>query len=360
VNLRYVVPALGFVALSATSASAQEIAKGVTLDGYVDTIFTAETNNTSKSNGNNAASTTDFSAEGVLMVGWAPTDRISGKIVTRSGDGFQTSANKGSDNLVVTEAYGSVKATDKLTVSSGKSTGPFGYYSQYATGINFVGSVLSTKLYTVNPVGAWAGYTVNDQFSATVMVADTYYGGNKANRPSSVSPGLDFVFNATPELSLNVELTLDPNGSPVAGTDGSAGDTYAGGFNAQFKKEALTAAGEIIYQVIENKGETNSKDQSNIAWAAFVTYALSGTPIPMAVTGQLSGYTFGKTFDYTNTAPVESESATKAQLVLLTNPLTVSQFGLNYELYYQTLDKGGSSKKVDSYGVAVEGLYVIP
>ena len=351
-NLRYVVPALGLAALSATSASAQEIAKGVTLDGYVDTIFTATSNDTDKDTkpSGQVASTTDFTSEGVLMVGWAPTDRISGKISTRSGTADTN------QNLQVVEAWGSVKATDKVTVYSGKSYGPFGYYSPYATGVNFVTGVLSTKLYTVNPVGVWATYTANDKLTATVIVADTFFGGNKANRPSSVSPGLDVVFNPTPEISLNLELAGDPNGSAAAGTDGSAGDVYYASLSAQYKKEALTAAGEILYQVVENKGEVlGEDDQSNASFAAFVTYALSGTPFPMSVTGQVSGWMLGDTGGADT-----STSATKAQLVLLTNPLAVSQFGLNYELFYQNEDKGGTSDKINSYGVAIEGLYVIP
>ena len=138
--------------------------------------------------------------------------------------------------------------------------------------------------------------------------------------------------------------------------------------NAQFKKDALTAAGEVLYQVIENNGETLGKDdQANLSFAAFVTYALSGTPFPMAVTGQVSGVMYGDsdTQDSTGATIVgkeanEGDTATKAQLVLLTNPLTVSQFGLNYELFYLSEDKGGKSDKINSYGVAVEGLYVIP
>lgn len=349
-NLRYVVPALGLVALSVSAASAQEIAKGVTLDGYVDTIGTATTGNDAfgASNGpDNGTSTTDFSSEAVLMVGWAPTDRISAKISTRSG-------NNAAENLNVVEAWGSVKATDQLTISSGKSYGPFGYYSPYATGVNFITGVLSTHLYTVNPVGAWATYTVNDKLTATFILADTFFGGNKANRPASVSPGLDIVFNPAPEVSLNLELAADPNGSPTPDTDGAAGDVYYASVNAQYKKDALTVAGEFLYQVVQNNGATNDDDQKNLAWAAFVTYAIPGAKIPMAVTAQLSGFKDGET------AAADTHTATKAQLALLTNPLTVSQFGLNGELFYLSDDVGGGADKASSYGVAIEGLYVLP
>lgn len=365
-NLRYVVPALGLVALSASAASAQEIAKGVTLDGYVDTVGTATLGNDEF-----GSSTTDFSSEAVLMVGWAPTDRISAKVSTRTG-----SADTGT-SLDLVEAWGSVKATDQLTISSGKSYGPFGYYSPYATGINFVTGVLSTHLYTVNPVGAWATYTVNDKLTATFILADTFFGGNKANRPASVSPGLDVVFNPTSELSLNLELAADPNGGSPD-TDGAAGDVYYGSVNAQYKKDALTVAGEFLYQVKQNAGEDADSDQKNLAWAAFVTYAIPDMKIPMAVTAQVSGFKDGATTGTAITGPfaldpatgavtgtetavdVDKINSTKVQLALLTNPLTVSQFGLNFELFYQTTDNGGDSEKINSYGAAIEGLYVLP
>ncbi len=361
-NLRYVVPALGLVALSVTAASAQEIAKGVTLDGYVDTVGTA-------TRGNDAfgGSTTDFSSEAVLMVGWAPTDRISAKVSTRTG-----TADAGS-SLDLVEAWGSIKATDQLTIATGKSYGPFGYYSPYATGINFVTGVLSTHLYTVNPVGAWATYTVNDKLNATFILADTFFGGNKANRPASVSPGLDVVFAPTPEVSLNLELAADPNGG-AEGDDG-AGDVYYASLNAQYKKDALTVAGEFLYQVKQNAGEDTDSDQKNLAWAAFVTYAIPDMKIPMAVTAQVSGFKDGETAPTAGTFAVDPDTglvvagpgttgdkhtATKAQLALLTNPLSVSQFGLNFELFYMTEDVGGDSDKINSYGVAIEGLYVLP
>lgn len=335
-NLRYVVPALGLLALSVSSASAQEIAKGVTLDGYVDAIGTAEMGNEKFGN-----STTDFSSEAVLMVGWAPTDRISAKVATR-----------GQDEWAIVEAWGSVKATDQLSVAAGKSYGPFGYYSPYATGINFVTGVLSTKLYTVNPVGAWATYTVNDKVSATFIVADTFFGGNKANRPASVSPGLDVVFGPTPEISLNLELALDPNGG-VENADGT-GDVYYASVNGQYKKDAITAAAEFLYRVTENAGETTDDDLSDWSAAAFVTYAIPDMAIPMAVTAQVSAFDEGET-----AALTDGRTSIKGQLALLTNPLQVSQFGLNYELFYTTIDNGGSENK-DSYGLAVEGLYVLP
>ena len=360
-HLRFVVPALGLIALSATAASAQEIAKGVTLDGYLDTVATATTNDSGTSN--KTPSTTDFSSEAVIKVGWSLADgKINSVVSTR------TTNDQGSLKLV--EAYASIKATPEVTVYAGESYGPFGYYSGYATGLTTINRALTFNMYTVNPVGAWLAYAPNEKVTVTGILADGFSGqannspvnsayqvngaAYKASKPGTVSPGLDVVFNPTPELSLNVEGYLDPS----AGVNGAV---YFGGFNIQFKKDAILAAGEVLYQVTEG-GKNGSSDSSSLSWAAFVTYTLpADAPFAGAVTGQLSQYMPGETGTAAGVT-TEKDTITKAQLALLTNPFTVSQFGLNYELFYVMDDKNNNvaNKSLDTYGVAIEGLFVIP
>ena len=366
-HLRSVVPALGLIALSVTAASAQEIAKGVTLDGYVDVIATGTTNDSGSTN--STPSTTDFLSEAVVKVGWSLADgKVNTLISTRTG------TDQGS--LALVEAYASVKATPEITVSAGKSYGPFGYYSGYATGLTTTNYALTVNMYTVNPVGVWLAYAPNDKVTITGILADGYSGqannypvngtykvngaANKVSKPGVISPGIDLVFNPTPELSLNLEGYLDPSaGAPDA--DGTAGHVYFGGFNLQFKKGAILVAGEVLYQVVENAGRTASDDANNTSWAAFVTYTLPETsPIAGAVTAQVSQYLPGKT------ATTDNETVSKAQLALLTNPFAVSQFGLNYELFYimdSTSDNNIATlntKDLNSFGVSIEGLFVIP
>ena len=350
-NLRYVVPALGLVALSASAASAQEIAKGVTLDGFVDTIFTATTNDTDEDTtpGGNVLSTTDFTSEGVLMVGWSPIDRVSAKIVARGG-------GEGGD-LNVVEAWGSVTATDQLVISGGQSYGPFGYYAPYATGLFTVNNALSTALYTVNPFGVWADYSPNDKVTITVIVADEYYAPVGKSKPAVLAPGLDIVFKPNTEWSFDLEGWFDPSASPaeVDANGNGTNDVWLVAFNAQYKMDRLTAAGEVEYQVVENNGETlGEDDQKNIAWAAFASYALPVESIPMAATVQLSQLMTDET------GATDDVTSSKAQVALLTNPLGISQFGLNFELFAQNDDTGGDNDDVNTFGASVEGLFVIP
>lgn len=370
-NLRYVVPALGLIALSATAASAQEIAKGVTLDGYIDTIFTGTSNSTSVSNGNNSPSTTDFSATAVAKVGWAINDKAKAMFSLKSvNDG------DGSGNVALYEAYGTVIAAPGLEISSGKSLTPFGYYSGYATGLTTItSSMTQANMYTGNAVGAWATYT-KDKLVATVIVADGFTGAanntavssghagnyglsgatNKVSKPGTISPGLDIVFNATPEFSVNLEGYLDPSAGNAKPATGENGSVYAGGLNAQFKNEKILAAFEVIYKVTEYGGKTADDNITDLGWSATLTYTLPADVMAGAVTAEVGQYLKGE-----NGGADTNYTVTKAQLALLTNPVAASQFGLNYELFYINDKSGDSSiKAIDAYGLAIEGLYVIP
>ena len=343
------------------ASPAEEIAKDLTLDGWVDTSFTGTT-----SDADGVPSTTSFGNDALLRIGWKPIDRIVATAAVRvDGEG----------RMSLSEAYGSVEALDGLTISGGQSYGPFGYYAAEPTGLATVTQALSTALYTVNPVGVWATYAINDKVTVTAIVADTYFDANKANRPASVSPGLDLGFNPTSEICLDWEAAVDPNGGPVD-SDGAQGNTYYASFNAQYQRDAITAAGEILYQVVQNNGSSPDHDQRNLGWAAFVTYAFPDAGIPLAVTAQLSGLSTGATAATAgsfaldpatglvvldgNASTGEKTTATKAQLALLTNPLGAPQFAVTCEAFYLNEDPGGDADRVNAYGVALEGLYVLP
>ena len=373
-NLRYVVPAFGLMALTASAASAQEIAKGVTLDGYLDTIATATSN--SAPSGYTDPSTTDFYTEACLKVGWAITDKVKTVISTRTfGD---SAVGVGNNSFVLAEGYASVQATPELTVSAGKSAGPFGYYSFYPTGLTTTNYALTVNMYTVNPVGVWAAYAASDKVTITAILADGFAGQggssgfpraaykvngdvSKVNKPGTVSPGLDVVFNPTSEISLNLEGYVDPAGYST-GPGLENGNIYFVGFNGQYKKDKILAGGEVLYQVIQKGGDTTDDDGKNLSWAAFLTYTLP-TTMPMAATAQ-----FSMLMPDAAGAGAPKDTISKFQLALLTNPFTESTFGLNYELFAIQDGKKGNdavfggteNKAVTTFGFSIEGLFVIP
>jgi hypothetical protein len=383
VNHRFVVPALGLVALSATAASAQEIAKGVFLDGYVDSVFTGTTYSP-----DNTPATDGFTAGAVLKVGWNIGDKVKALVATKVAD-----LGASGSSITLNEAYGTVDAGNGLSIASGVSTGPFGYYAPYATGLTTINYALTTRLYSANPLGVWATYAPNDKFSGVFIVANGLANSNgiggkpahatdpnstNADANNNVSPGLHLNYNPIPEVALVLEGYIDPNAGGIK-ADGSKGNISTVGFNAQYKKDAWLVAGEIIDRSTGYAGETESDSFNELAWAAFVTYTIPGTKVPMAGTLQVSQYLSGKTNATTNTyafnpatggsmvtgttsSAVDSDSLTEIQAALLTNPTGSSQFGLNLEVFYTINGKNNNAddKADTALGVAVEGLYVIP
>ena len=340
---------LAILTLPCVSLGAQEIAKDVSLSGWVDTSFTA-----TATDAEGKLSTTDFAASSLLRVGWQANERISATIAMRSNP-------DSNDAFELSEAYGTVTANDQWSFSSGKSYGPFGYYAAEPTGLNTVQTALSVELYTINPTGVWATWTPTEQLTIMPVVAQ-HFTEPERNRPASVSPGLDVAFAPTETLTLNGEVFIDPSAGAVADANDSRGDLWYASFNLQYSQEPLTAAAEIIYQLVENAGSDNTKDQGNLAWAAFMTYQLPETPFPMSVSAQVSQLVLAETRDdltVLTATTVAKNTATLGQLALLTNPLESTAFGLNFEAFVRTDDAGGTSEKETSYGGAIEGLYVL-
>jgi hypothetical protein len=164
------------------------------------------------------------------------------------------------------------------------------------------------------------------------------------------------VFNPTAEISLNVEGYIDPS----AGGDNADGipeSVYFVGANGQYKNDKLTAGAEFIYQSVSNFSSVG-QDSGNYAWAAFLSHVLPVNAFPIALTGQISQHLQDKS---KLSASVAAGTETKAQIALLTNPLNSSQFGLNFELFYDNKDpKVSGVDSTDSFGGALEGLFVIP
>ena len=350
-NLRYIVPALGLVALSATASSAQEIAKGVFLNGWVDSIFSTTATK-------DAPTTNDFGTASDVKVGWNVNDRVSANINMRSDYEFSA--------FVPAEVNATVKATDQLSISAGRSYGPIGYYAAEPTGLLTVNTALTTALYSINPSGVWAVYTPTDKVTITFEIADGFYNGDGASGkplsvnghtdPNDVSYALDVVYNPTAEISLNLEGYIDPSaGGDDA--DGNPESVYQIGANAQYKNADLTAGGEFIYQSVSNYNAPG-EDSNNYAWAAFISHTLPVTAFPVAATLQVSQHVQDKS---NAGAGVFAGTESKVQLDLLTNPLNSSQFGLNFELFYDNQDpKASGVDSIDSFGFALEGLFVIP
>ena len=356
-QLRSIVPALGLIACPLTISSAQEIAKGVFLNGWVDSVFSSTVTE-------NAATTNDFGTASDVQVGWDINERISATLNLRSDSEFNA--------FTPAEAYGSVKASERLTLSAGRSYGPFGYFANEPTGLLTVIPALTTRLYPINPSGTWAVYEVSEQITITGIIADGFANGDGVNTlgqptgkplsvdghndPNDVSYGLDIAYNPIERVGLHIQGYVDPS---AGGDDakGHAGSVLFVAVNSQYKDDQLTAGGEFIFRSVENYAQPG-QPSNNIAWAVFLSHTLPVELCPMALTIQANEFHQDKS---KLSANVAAEHDFRGQLALLTNPLNSAQFGLNCEVFYDSTDpKIKGVDAIDSFGAAIEGLFVIP
>lgn len=131
--LRNLVPALGALALC-SAAPAQEIAKGLYLDGWVDTVFSVVNQPNYIPTGaafSQQDASTDFYAKASLKVGWNVTDRVKTKVNIwfNNGDTAFAGATTAGDNIYMREAYIAVDAGNGITWTIGKFINHLGWTS---------------------------------------------------------------------------------------------------------------------------------------------------------------------------------------------------------------------------------------
>jgi hypothetical protein len=385
--LRNLVPALGALALC-SAAPAQEIAKGLYMDGWVDTIFNVV--NQPNYIPTNAAfsqqdASTDFYAKASIKVGWNVTDRVKTKVNVwfNNGDSAFAGATSAGDNVYMREAYVAVDAGSGISVTGGKFINHLGWTAAEPTGLFRVNSgIIAAGFYGNNdPIGAkldWAN--AGGDFAATALVTNGFYRAKDGNNTASVDNGsiqakndlglgLDLTYNFLKDKAsnLNFEVAWDQHSStPLTGVNpiygyqywtSKPGYVYQYGLNTTIrpggKDGALMLGGEVIYKVSQNEDRdrysSTRHNREDLAWGVLANYALE-TATPMSVTAAFNqvnpyfngqagsaGYatfvgndpnSLNKTEYWTYNAAVVNEIA----LALLTNPFKDSNFGLNFEV----------------------------
>ena len=332
--------------------AAAEIAAGINLDGWVDTVATGTTTN------GDIPSTTDFTSSALLRVGWEPTAKV-GAVMS-----FRTPDDQGALHLV--QAYGTVAPSDAWEMGGGKRYSPFGYFAEEPTGLYTVTNALVINLYSISPTGVWASYTPNEHVNVTLIVADglatnAFPGGKASTDANDVSPGLDVVWMPSSQLALDFEVYADPNAGG-ADAQNNPGNIYTFGFNAQYSTEGILIAVEALDRITEYAGTASTSggdndDYHEFSWAAVITGKLpESAPCPMSLSAQVSQYLNDQA-----TGSASGNTLTKAQLALLTNPLTSTNFGVNIEVFYLHDGHGNTitDDAIDTYGMAIEGLFVL-
>ena len=381
-NLRHIVPALGLVALSASAASAQEIATGLFLNGWSDNILTWA-HDTSKTEGGGSLGaenydSLDFSTAAKLRVDWNVNSQVSARVSMRF---YDVGGSAASDNgAYLQESFVNVQANDKTSIMMGKFINPFGWQSAEPTGLNRVNYGLTYQYYGNNdPLGASLSYTApmseKGKLASTFQVTNGYFTAQDGTNGGSVNSndpavnnhqrndlGLGADFSFTPhgdKTNVNLEFAYDPSSSVAAAGGQFNGYIFQTGLNGTLMaNDKLMIGGEVFYRASQNAIVSNSglSTEQDIALMATATQTLDTAEkfCPMAATVMYSMDNKDFKCEANTATPVEHQLA----VALLTNPYGSSNFGLNLEYQYGWTE--GTNSNQNTSQIALEGLVVIP
>ncbi len=383
-NLRYLVPALGLAAFSTSSAFAAEGMPTVSISGWVDAVAQYSQDDDPKNDNTGTAKDETsgnfrFTGAASLKANAQITDTLMGKI--------NLWFDPGSNSVNMREAYWNWGFAEGFSWQMGKYIDHVGWISAEPTGSTFLfinaGTIGYTAPYGNDVLGTALNFApMGSPFSGSIHVTNGYYTAGDASSVGYTSTtsgnredtdlgyGLDLIFNLPDGLgSINAELAYDTHsgdttslgGNVAPGANDFGGDVLMAGLNVTLTPSSiLTFGGEIMYVTVDD-GETaagapvlNGKDR--LQGLLLANVAFEGAPIPMS----LSALVQYITIDFNNTALTESEERLYVGVCLLTNPLTTTNFGLNYEIGF--FDKSGinggtgPASEDNGFHAAVEGI----
>lgn len=380
-NIRNLVPALAIVTLTSTVGFAADAAPAVTFSGWVDTVLQFsddDTKNSAVTGKDEAAGSLRFTGLASLKAAWKVTDKVSVKA--------NLWFDPGTNAVNLREAYFTWAFNDSLSWTMGKYIDHIGWISTEPTGPNFLfvncdtigyreiygNDVLGTALNIApkdSPISG-AIHITNGYFTKSDATSTNYSSPNSGTRENSdLGFGLDLTFKLPNELgSINAELAYDIHsgstaylGGPIPAATGLGGDVLLVGINATIKPvKIVTLGAELQYLTVgESESATGVKANNGIDRLQFLllgNVAIEAAPVPMSVTGLVQFVSI----DHDLPALTEKEDRLYVGVALLTNPVTNSNFGLNFDVGY--FDKTGINGVAGAAGenngvtVAVEGL----
>lgn len=356
-RLRTLVPALACLA-AAPLASAADSVSAVKVDGFVDSVLSGSSLIDSDPEDN--ASNTAFSYAAKLGVTATISDKVSAKVEAFI-DGDTISATSGDDSIEVTQAYGSWKITNDVTLKTGKFISDYGWVAYYAPGLYRVNAGPIFDLYGSNQVGANVSYT-KDALTAALTVANGFFDEDYNSEAQSGSSqkdqamfyGLDVIYDLAGKGSVNAELGYDMD------SNAPGGDGIYANLNATFTpNEQITAGAEIVYNSVgaTDPAAATADDETSLGFLAMVNYKLGATfPVPASVTGMVQYVST----DNTSNVKGDTEEALELSVALLTNPAGTDKLGANLEISYLTGEEEVSNvtTEASTVTVAAELLYV--
>ena len=383
-NIRNLVPALAIVTLTSTAGFAADTAPAVTFSGWVDTVLQFSDDDASDSattSKDDAAGSLRFSGAASLKAAWNVTDKVSVKA--------NLWFDPGTNAVNLREAYFTWAFNDSLSWSMGKYINHLGWISTEPTGPTYLFINADTigyrQVYGNDVLGTALGFGPKDSpFSGAIHITNGYFTQSDASSvaytsaPSSsrensdLGFGLDLTYKLPNELgSINAELAYDMHSGDTAylggptpttgGTSGLGGDVLLVGINATIKPVKILTLGAELQYLTVGEAETNLGVQQNngidrMQFLLLGNVQIEAAPVPMSVSGLVQFVSI----DHDAPALTEKEDRLYVGVALLTNPVTNSNFGLNYEVGY--FDKtgingiSGAAGENNGITIAVEGL----
>lgn len=389
-NLRYLVPVLGIIAVSIPVANAADqagAAPSITFTGWVETILNVSSANKPDDNASTAKDEKGleigFSNEASLKAHIKISDSITGKI------NLFISPGDGSD-INMREAYVDWALNADWFLQTGKYIDSIGWLSPEPTGLYTVNASLIgyTGIYGNDVIGANLGFAQKgcpitgsfhitngyfngaDGHSVTPMGATGGGSGKTASRGNSdLGYCVDLTYNLPGDGNfVNLDFAYDPHGAFAAnyqvGGAGAAvipagaegGNAMLVGLNGQYNitKGFLVAAEIMDFTVgnyktaaatVDNTGGTRTQG------LVLANYVLPKTSFPVSLTGEIQ-YITDKQKGAGN-----KEKASEETLAILTNPTSSNYFGLNGEISFtQYTSPVTGASKVNAIILSVEAL----
>jgi hypothetical protein len=359
----------------------------VTFGGWVDAVLAySDDDSTSPAPGagekDPEAGSLRFSGAASIKTMVKVTDSLEAKINLWFDPG------NASNNLNMREAYWNWGFSEGLSWQMGKYIDHVGLISAEPTGPTFLFINASLIGYTATYGNDVLGTALNiapkgSSFSGSVHVTNGYYTSTDGNSSGYVSTpsgarentdlglGLDLSFELADGLgSINAEMAYDMHsGSQAyttfnpgfAGFTGMGGDVLMFGANTFLKPTKIVKVGaEVMYLTLEDSqtalGVDNTDGVDRLQFLVMGNVEIEGAPIPMSVTGMIQYVQVEYNF-----ANAETESRIGASVALMTNPLTTTKFGLNYEIGYFTKENtngvnDNGTNNVSGFALSVEGI----
>ncbi|MBA3708411.1 MAG: hypothetical protein H0W83_06305 [Planctomycetes bacterium] len=404
--VRYVVPALGALAISATPIFAADTGlskDAVTIGGWVDTIFTAaetpEATGTGPLTAKEESGTgLEFSSMASLKVNWNLSDKAKGRINLWFGNQDVNAGASFPGAINLREAYFVYDLGSNLSWTMGKYMNHLGWESLEPTGlyrVNF--GIVGAYFYGNDVVGTAIGWSdKSSPFSGSFHVVNGYFNpldarnagfrnntaavgttGTGVSRPATrnnynLAVGLDLVMGFNKDNkgeyqdNINLEFAYDPNaGSNGPSPAGLGGDVFQTGLNATIKCiPKWMFAGEVIYRNTTSArpatgvGHVAGTHTQDLGWALLANYKFMDNASVTANFQEVSSDWRGGGVGATTNRVVDEYT-----VALLTQPLRNNNFGLNAEISYLDTQEHNAAPTAGydhAWIGAIEGIIIIP